>query len=249
MRHKYNKFIKHNAIIAIVLVIPIFVFIYQFHGPLSNNVNDWASFSTFLGLSLSLISVIYIYLTYRSQIGMSSVLQFESTFFQWYALHRELKKDLEEHINTIATQCILPWIKNKDEFYIKELPYSPIINSEMRLIVPYYRSVYSLLKYIEVNELLDTYEKKKKYYDIIQGQMTDNEQWVILYLLMCDKNIFDTRVLKSKSYKDLLDEAHFFKNLYYSSSESNFKQLSLFLNEIFPKTRNSFHFFKQNELD
>lgn len=53
--------------------------------------------------------------------------------------------------------------------------------------------------------------------------MTDNELLVILYLLLSDKEFNNTDYLKNKSYKDLLDEAHIFKNLYYSKKNKNFR--------------------------
>ncbi len=60
-----------------------------------STLGEWANFATYLSLSISVISVIYIFLTYWSQIKMSSVIQFESTFFQWYQIHNDLIKDLK----------------------------------------------------------------------------------------------------------------------------------------------------------
>lgn len=73
-----------------------------------STLGEWANFATYLSLSLSVISVIYIFLTYWSQIKMSSVIQFESTFFQWYQIHNDLIKDLKSQIDECVDKTIIP---------------------------------------------------------------------------------------------------------------------------------------------
>ena len=72
-----------------------------FNGPISTDIDDWAGFATFCGFSLSLISIIFIFMTYRSQQELSSILQFESSFFQWLEMHNsiynECKVDIEKY--------------------------------------------------------------------------------------------------------------------------------------------------------
>lgn len=234
-----SKLLYSGYIISFCIAL-YFIIYYFTH--LSTNLENWAHVATYFGLSLSIISIFLIYITYRSQINMSAVLQFESTFFQWHQIHIDLYHDLRKKINKFAENEVLEFIKCKSEFNIND--FQALKDTEhSRKVIRYYRSLYSMMKYIYLSDVLKTYELKKKYYDIIQSRMTDNELLVILYLLLSDKNFESTRVL-SITYKDLLDEAHFFKNLYYSKENENFKAFVLFMRKLFPKTaEKSFHFF------
>lgn len=236
--------LSETRLLPIAIVISfcsIIIFILHFFMPWHTTLGDWADIATYFGLSISIISIILIYLTYRSQINMSAVLQFESSFFQWYQIHIGLCSDLMKDIDGFAQNEVEKFITSKLHFKISDFK-NHENTIETRNVVRYYRSLYSMMKYIYLSDILTTYELKKKYYDIIQSRMTDNELLVILYLLLSDKNLESTRVL-SITYKDLLDEAHFFKNLYYSKENENFESFVLFMRKLFPKTaEKSFHF-------
>lgn len=226
---------------VVVSFCSIIIFILHYFMPWHITLEDWADIATYFGLSMSIISIVLIYLTYRSQVNMSAVLQFESSFFQWYQIHIGLYSELMEDIDDFAKNEVEKFFTSK--LYFKISDFKNHENTiETRDVVRYYRSLYSMMKYIYLSDVLTTYESKKKYYDIIQSRMTDNELLVILYLLLSDKNLESTRVL-SITYKDLLDEAHFFKNLYYSKENKNFDAFVLFMRKLFPKTaEKSFHF-------
>lgn len=235
-----KKIIIYFSVMAGILIL---AFAFNFLGWPSEKIGDWADAATYFGLITSILSILFIILTYKSQIKTSALLQFESAFFQWYQIHINLAKDLSKSINSFAENTIKPFMQDKTDFNIccfmnHENP------NDTRNIARYYRSLYSMMKYIYLNDILDSYEKKKKYYDIIQSRMTDNELLVILYLLLSDKEFNNTDYLKNKSYKDLLDEAHIFKNLYYSKKNKNFISFAFFMGELFPKTKKSFRFLK-----
>lgn len=234
--------------VIIIIAITVIPFLFFFHGyPPSNRIEDWASFSTYLGLSLSLISIIFIFLTYRSQTNMSSVLQFESTFFQWFQLHRQMYNDLSIQIDNFANNTALKFIeKRKEKFSITDFQ-KAAKNERDRNVIRYYRNLYHMLKYIYLNPIIATYEQKKKYYDIIQAQMTDAELVTVLFLLLADENLEDKRVFKAISLLELADSAHLFKNFYYSKSKPNFMEFTSFMRETFPLTaERSFHFLVNN---
>lgn len=233
-----SQLLNYGIIIASCFAL---AFILRICIPWSTKLENWAHAATYLGLSFSIISIVLIYITYRSQVKMSAVLQFESTFFQWHQIHISLYEDLQYDINLFADLEVINFIQSKSKFDISDFQIQE--DTEMsRKVIIYYRSLYSMMKYIYLSDILNTYEMKKKYYDIIQSRMTDNELIVILYLLFIDKNINNTRVL-SISFKDLLDEAHFFKNLYYSDKNKNFEEFVFFVRKMFPKTaEKSFHF-------
>lgn len=210
----------------------------------SENLTDWANFATYLSVSLSLISVFFIYLTYRNQVRMSSVLQFESTFFQWYQLHNELLRDLKPQIDESVSRQILQRLEESD---FKDLSvFEELAQKEIsRPLHRYYRSMYHLFKYIKLSPILSNNEQRKKYYDIIQSNMSDNELVIFLCFVLGDVNrdkaVFGT--FNRQSFKDLIDEGHIMKNCYVPNEELLIRMTPL-VRACFPKTAvKSFHFF------
>ena len=242
------KAISDKQLISICFIISVFlclIFIFSFFGYPSDKIEDWADTATYFWLIGSILSVLFIVLTYRSQIGSSSILEFESAFFQWYQIHVNLAKDLTEPINSFAEDYIIPFIENKSELDIKDFQ-NHENPDETRNIARYYRSLYSMMKYIHLSETLGNYDNKKKYYDIIQSRMTDNELLIVLYLLLSDKEFYNEEPLGGILYKELLDEAHLFKNIYYSERNKNFRTFALFMRTLFPKT--TFRFMESSKI-
>lgn len=233
------------------LILQVGLYMYTFPLSLSPRSEDWAAFSTFFGLSLSFVSALFIYLTYRSQTTMSSVLQFESIFFQWYQQHREVYNGLKVQVSDFSNKEVIPFIgrinadTDIDSLEMEEK------SAATRVIMPYYRSLYQLMKYIHQNEIVDSYEQKKKYVDIVQSQMTDSEYLVVLYFMLTDSNKsrkdkFDRYSTKKKemSWMAFANKYHLFKNIYYSSSNANFDGFVAFMQKSFPDTAESFHFLR-----
>lgn len=214
----------------------------------SDEVDDWAATATYVGLALSAVSVCFIYMTYRSQTNMSDVLQFESIFFQWLETHNKIRNELIEKIDSFS--------ETRYEYFrslsCEKLSFDDFRNAldekddNVRAIMRYYRSLYSMLKYIHKNEYVETYPKRKKYYDIIQSQMSDSEYMTVFFIAMSDKNLMSDKskeVLSGTSLIELLDESHIFKNLYYQKDWTNYELLNRFIAENLPNTSGSAHFF------
>ena len=238
------------------MLIQVVFYCYNFPWGLSSRSEDWAAFSTFFGLSLSFASALFIYLTYRSQTTMSSVLQFESIFFQWYQQHQEIGNSLKKEISNFSSNVALPFFEQLEQE--SKISHSKTKNDSVRMqddsvriVIPYYRSLYQLMKYIQQNEIIDIFEQKKKYVDIIQSQMTDAEYLVVLYFLLTDpnknrKDKFEKYSKKKKetSWMVFVDKYHLLKNIYYSSTTNNFANFVKFMQKNFPDTTESFHFLK-----
>jgi len=210
-------------------------------------LQDWANFATYLGVSLSIISVVFIYLTYQSQVTMSSVLQFESTFFQWYQIHTELQKDLKAQIAESVQSLIIPKLKSA-EFVNLDIFESLAQDEIARPLHRYYRSMYQLFKYIKLSPILSSYKQRKKYYDIIQSNMSDDELILFLCFVLGDYNR-DKKVIQSGfqkiSFKELVDEGHILKNCYVEDVKL-LKRMLIIVRSNFPKTAiKSFHFFTE----
>ena len=66
------------------------------------NLDQWASFATYTSLGLSITTVIFVLMTYQIQSKSSTVLQFDSTYFQWMGIFLDAvskdQKSFEEHI-------------------------------------------------------------------------------------------------------------------------------------------------------
>jgi hypothetical protein len=211
-----------------------------------STLGEWANFATYLSLSLSAISVIYIFLTYWSQIKMSSVIQFESTFFQWYQIHNDLLQDLKSQIDYCVDNTIIPMLTSAD---LTDLEiFERIAQKEIdRPLHRYYRSMYQLFKYIKLSPILSGFKQRKKYYDIIQSNMSDKELLLFLCFVLGDENR-DKKVIgswyKRISFKDLIDESHVLKNCY--PGETLLRPMTPIVRKSFPKTAvKSFHFFKE----
>jgi hypothetical protein len=239
------------CVCLVFLLIQVVFYYYNFPWSLSSRSEDWAAFSTFFGLSLSFASALFIYLTYRSQTTMSSVLQFESIFFQWYQQHQEIGNSLKKEISYFSSNVALPFFEqlkpNSDISY-------PTEDESTHSIIPYYRSLYQLMRYIHQNEIINDNKQKKKYVDIVQSQMTDGEFNTILYILLHDEDKVrtdkfekPTKKKKETSWMMFIDKYHLFKNIYYSRNNNNYIEFVKFMHNNFPKTKDSFHFLKCDE--
>ena len=227
--------------IAIVLI-QIVVYKIHFRGVLSSQNADWAAFSTYLGLSFSILSVLLVYLTYRSQMRLSAVLQFESVFFQWHEQHRSVYRNLESEIQKFSDQVVLPFIREHKGGFSVDTFLENSDDSNQREVMRYYRSLYHIMKYVHLSPILDGEDKKKKMYiDIIQAQMSDEELNTAFYLLMTDKWKYSKKVLGC-SLIEMVDKYHLFKNFYYDQNEKNFQEFAKFMNSQFKKTSSRFQF-------
>ncbi len=229
----------------ILLLTQVLLYFATFSGHLSPNSQVWADFATFFGLSFSFISAIFIFLTYRSQTNMSAVLQFESIFFQWHQQHRELYKTMQPQIAQFSENVVMRFLRGHAGPFTMDNFRNDAEGSLNREVIPYYRSLYQLMKYIHQSTILHDDAQRKKYFDIMQALMSDEELNTVMYLLFADKSLNNQRVLKTCTLLELVDKYHLLKNFYYAQTEPNFDELSAFMNEKLPQTRNSFHFMKK----
>lgn len=231
---------------VVIIALSVCVLLYFVKGYPSSDLSDWANFATYLGVSMSLISVIFIYLTYRSQVNMSSVLQFESTFFQWYQVHNELLKDLKPELVRCVNDVIIPKLQTSD---FKNLSvFEQLARHDIpRVVHRYYKSMFQLLRYVESNSILTYYSQRKRYYDIIQSHLSDEELLVMLCFVLGDENK-DKKIncgsLNKISIHRIVDKSHFLKNCYVD--DFLLSKMVEIVRANFPMTaKESFHFFTE----
>lgn len=203
------------------------------------NLDQWASFATYTSLGLSITTVIFVLMTYQIQSKSSTVLQFDSTYFQWMGIFLDAvskdQKSFEEYYKKTAKVLL----EGVNDSFIGN--FSATHEDEERICVRHYKVLYQILRYVHTSEIIPDNEKKK-YVDIIQSQLTDEQLLTFFVLLLMDEEKNSERVLGISLMK-LMDKYHFFKNLYFPTNKES---LGKFLRSNFPETKNSFHWFKKN---
>lgn len=206
------------------------------------HIDKWASFATYTSLGLSITTVIFVLMTYQIQSKSSTVLQFDSTFFQWMGIFLDAVSKDKEHFQKFVDERAKDLLEGIDETFTGN--FSATHMDEERTCVRHYKVLYQILRYIHTSEIIHDNEKKK-YVDIIQSQLTDEQLLTFFVLLLMDKEKNNERVLGISLMK-LMDKYHFFKNLYFPTNKES---LGKFLCTNFPETKNSFHWFKENIVD
>ena len=203
------------------------------------NLDQWASFATYTSLGLSITTVIFVLMTYQIQSKSSTVLQFDSTYFQWMGIFLDAvskdQKSFEEYYEKTAKVLL----EGVNDSFIGN--FSATHEDEERICVRHYKVLYQILRYVHTSEIIPDNEKKKYVY-IIQSQLTDEQLLTFFVLLLMDEEKNSGRVLGISLMK-LMDKYHFFKNLYFPTNKES---LGKFLRSNFPETKNSFHWFKEN---
>ena len=166
-RMSFLEYLKRNPImvsfcLSTGIVVSCLVFYSRyFNGPISTDIDDWAGFATFCGFSLSLISIIFIFMTYRSQQELSSILQFESSFFQWLEMHNSIYNECKVDIEKYYDEVVSIFISNSNDLVPVEFEKN-LDNGKSRHLMRYYRHLYQLYKYIYLSEVLTSINKKEE---------------------------------------------------------------------------------------
>jgi Putative phage abortive infection protein len=216
-------------------------------------ISNWADFGSYLsGVASTIISfcsLMLIYITYKNQAKNSSVQQFETTFFNLLSTQRNilsslsgfLNKELNSEnpfndlINKIGGEYISS-IAEKINYDINSFPakineantnifveinqiYINIYRGKEPQLGHYFRHLYHLIKFVNESNI----ESKKKYTDIIQAQMSDDELYVTFY-----NGISEFGSLK---FKPLLDDYSFLENI-----RSRGDKFKLHCNMFYPNT-------------
>ena len=242
-RKKMPKLMSNNPFITalVVTMIPIgFLAMYNYYYYV--HIENWASFATYTSLGLSITTVILVLMTYQIQSKSSTVLQFDSTFFQWMGIFLDAVSKDKEHFQKFVDERAKDLLEGIDETFTGN--FSAKHMDVDRTCVRHYKVLYQILRYIHTSEIIHDNEKKK-YVDIIQSQLTDELLLTFFVLLLMDKEKNNESVLGISLMK-LMDKYHFFKNLYFPTNKES---LGKFLCTNFPETKNSFHWFKENIVD
>lgn len=242
-RKRMPKLMSKNPFITalVVTMIPIgYLVVYDYYTYVK--IENWASFATYTSLGLSITTVLFVLMTYQIQSKASTILQFDSTFFQWMGIFLESISKDESFFDEYVKSTAIGLLNGVDGSF--DGKFCATDTNTERTCVRHYKVLYQILRYIHTSEIIPDNEKKK-YVDIIQSQLTDEQLLTFFVLLLMDKEKNSTRVLGISLIK-LMDKYHFFKNLYFPTNKES---LGKFLFTNFPETKNSFHWFKDNIVD
>ena len=200
-------------VILLGVTIILGVFIWYFHRQgISDSISDWASFGSYLGGTLSFISVVLMYLIFREQIRISYNSQFESVFFSMLKTLRELKTDgIDKEFGMLENKITNHFSVSFDDKNDNILPdtirsifsYYFNLHVDNSQIFHYFRYLYHIVTYAVDNKVLKK-EDKKRYISLIQAQMSNNELLVTLFNVVSHNN---------QEYLKMLDVYQFFENL------------------------------------
>lgn len=202
---------------------------YNFHtSELSKDGAKWGTFGDYvggvLGTLFNILGVILIFLTFKRQEDYSHIERFETTFFNLLDNQREIVKSLSgffrepnggknvkvesySYIKAFSNE-IAPKVNKVDNVgdYItcqKEISkeYVSVYKNSADQLGHYFRHLYHIVKYTDESDLDD----KKKYIDIVQAQMSNNELYSVFYNSISDFGI--------RKLLPLLKKYQFFENI------------------------------------
>lgn len=193
----------------IIGLISISIYFFQFNNGISNTQADFGIFGDYiggiLGTLLSILSVVFIYLTYKKQVQFSENQskqtihqQFEFSFFSLLSNHHSILMALKkenitdyEYIKMTSNELKIrlsdfeydiQFIKESNRVRVKERisnSYEEIFNLFGQELGHYFRNMYHMMKYIQEAQI--SKKEKKKYFDLIQAQMSNDELYLLFY--------------------------------------------------------------------
>lgn len=243
---------KRNWIIFILFtiigLISISVYFIQFNDGISNSQTDFGVFGDYiggiLGSLLSILSVIFIYLTYKKQVQFSEDQskqtihqQFEFSFFSLLSNHHSILMALKkenitdyEYIKMVSNELKIrlsdfeydvQFINRSNKVRVKKIistSYEEIFNLFGSELGHYFRNMYHMMKYIQEAQI--TPKEKRKYFDLIQAQMSNDELYLLFYNAISNYG-------NEKLYP-LIIEYSFLENLRYNGFDYFKKHQELF---------------------
>lgn len=203
------KSVLFSLFIALATLAVVGVYSYVLRDNLfAKTPGDFGTFGDYIGGALGaltgLISVLFLYVTYRKQLEMfqdqkeqAYIQQFENNFFEMLSFFRSTNPhgregsdddNLFKKVRTELECCLKEEKFMSNEALIHEanaLPikrriqyvYNIVFRNYSSLLGQYFRSLYHLLQYIDTHCKAD----KKMYFDIVQAQMSTDELYVTCF--------------------------------------------------------------------
>lgn len=211
-----------------------------------------------VGTIVSLISLIYIYKTYRRQVEFSAneirlsyTQQFESSLFSLIQHHHTIRQTLnatgeggelffEKVANSIKERMMereydLNSIIYENCFREEDIAsdkYEEVYRQYGDQLEHYFRDLYHIISYVDESKVPD----KQKYINIIQGQLSNAELFILFY--------DGISVYGKKKMYPLLEKYKLLENVFYQEFEYFYLHQSLF----YPKTSFKYNQKMQNNI-
>lgn len=248
--------ISDIVVISLTIILATFcivIYVFRFSGGLSYSQEIFGQFGDYVGgivgTIISLLSLVYIYKTYKKQVDfsrheleISRIQQFESSFFALlqniqslrHSFHVKTDRDFFDQVSEdLQTRMMereydLDSICYKNRFKEEDIAaacYEELYHLYGNRIGHYFRSIFHMINYVDKSGI----PNKKKYIDLIQGQMSNSELYVLFYDGI-------SKYGKKKLYP-LLEQYGFLENLQYNDFEYFSRHQSLF----YPRTSFKFN--------
>ncbi|MDD4636845.1 MAG: putative phage abortive infection protein [Bacteroidales bacterium] len=232
-----------------IMIIAMGAFIANFkEQEISNSIGDWSSFGAYvggvLGFISSLVSITLIYLTYKSQAEMSYKMKFEASFFELLGKQRDIYNENKEFkvLCTMIENHFITEFGTFDETKENQIKiihyYYNFHDSENNFNLHYFRLLHQIFKYTHNDKILSE-EEKRKYIDIVQAGMSDDELRLTFYNV-----IWYSKELNDYEYLGWLDLYSFFENM-----QSQGRWFDSLKSNLFIKTKWKHNYPKTGELN
>lgn len=231
---KKDRLILFAILVVVVLVIGSYI-INFYSANISGDSSNWGNLGSYIGGTLSIVSVLLIYYTYRKQSEMNYRSQFESIFFKMLDRQRKIYNDIDgcnlfrKMRDKIKTHfpASFEYELNRDEAYLLFANYFGYHISSNKHSLHYFRHLYQIVKYIHTDNLMSDLNKKK-YIGLIQAEMSDDELFVSLFNTVW----WDSNFKREDSALQWLDNYSFYENL-----QSSGEWFDTCKKRLFPNTK------------
>ena len=200
-------------IISLLVITAILIFIYQFWSTaLSENISDCGSFGNYIGIALSGISILLIYLTYNEQRKANSIIRFETSFWKIKENIRTLGNN-KEYTASIESQIKQHFIGNKkkinSEQFVCLLNYYWLLHTHQENIHfhDYLKQLKNIYFYIVKSSLIPE-EDKKEYFSFVFDGIEDNMRFCFLCYLSYTSYSEKKDIISNDLLRNLLLEAN-----------------------------------------
>lgn len=224
---KMKKFKKIIGFSVLCTCVTLFCYIFQFRkNGIATDPQYWALFGDYiggvLGAFFGLISILVVCWTFFRQDESQRIQQLDSSFFNLLSVQQRIIDSIKgriklpdncitsdlhgfDYINQLAEtiQKRGSKISVADDYGNKLIEFYNESEINENMLGYYFRHLYHIFKYVDSSNVPN--ETKKRYIDIIQAQMNDNE------LYLCFINSYSE--YGEKRFKPLLEKYCFFENI------------------------------------
>lgn len=206
---------------GLVILTPLVIYFYHFHGAISDTPAEWENFGSYLGgvygSFLGFVSTVLIVWTFQSQMKESRIRNQQETFFKLLDLFSHTVSEIS-YKNKVGEKGIrslyADWLKQIQPIFYKrrnktltvddlKKEYEIFYKRNRNFIGHYFRSIYHIVKYIDRSSLDE--EEKKQYIAFVRSKLSQVQLQMIFYNCLFGQG--------EEKFKPLIETYSLFNNL------------------------------------